>query len=87
LHPESDWLWLAAEIGWPGVILILVGGVLVVKRVFPLDEGSNQRFRIAALIGAVLFALHGIIDVAGHRVGSALAGVFLLGLAIRRPLP
>ena len=87
LHPESDWLWLAAEIGWPGVILLLVGGALVVKRVFPLDEGSNQRFRIAALIGAVLFAVHGIIDVAGHRVGSALAGVFLLGLAIRRPLP
>ena len=69
------------------MILILAGGVLVLKRVFPLDEGSNQRFRIAALIGAVLFALHGLVDVAGHRVGSALAGVFLLGLALRRPLP
>ena len=87
LHPESDWLWLAAELGWPGVILILVGGALAIRRVFPLDEGSNQRFRIAALIGAVLFGLHGIVDVAGHRVGSAMAGVFLLGLAIRRPLP
>ena len=87
LHPESDWLWLAAELGWPGVILILIGGALVLRRVFPLDEGSNQRFRIAALIGAVLFGLHGLFDVAGHRVGSALAGVFLLGLAIRRPLP
>jgi O-antigen ligase/tetratricopeptide (TPR) repeat protein len=86
LHPESDWLWLASELGWPGVILILVAGALVLRRVFPLDEGSNQRFRIAALIGAVLFALHGSVDVAGHRVGSAYAGVFLLGLAIRRPL-
>ncbi|HSH39161.1 MAG TPA: O-antigen ligase family protein, partial [Chthoniobacterales bacterium] len=87
LHPESDWLWLAAEVGWPGVILIVAGATLVLKRVFPLDEGSNQRFRIAALVGAALFGLHGFIDVAGHRVGSALAGVFLLGLAIRRPLP
>ena len=87
LHPESDWLWLAAEIGWLGVVLVLLGGGLVLRRVFPLDEGSNQRFRIAALIGALLFALHGIVDVAGHRVGSALAGVLLLGLAIRRPLP
>ena len=86
LHPESDWLWLAAEVGWGGVILILIGAVLVLRRVIPLDEGSNQRFRIAALIGALLFALHGVVDVAGHRVGSALAGVLLLGLAIRRPL-
>ena len=87
LHPESDWLWLAAELGWPAVILILAGAALVLRRVFPLDEGSNQRFRLAALIGALLFGLHGIIDVAGHRVGSAMAGVFLFGLAIRRPLP
>lgn len=87
LHPESDWLWLWAELGWPGVLLILIGAALLVRRVFPFVEGTNQWFRLAALIAALLFALHGIVDVAGHRVGSAYAGIFLFGLALKRPLP
>ena len=86
LHPESDWLWIAAEMGWLAVVLIVVGAGMLLVRVFPLEEGTNQRFRVAALIGAVLFALHGLVDVSGHRVGTAYAGVLLLGLAVRRPL-
>jgi hypothetical protein len=87
LHPESDWLWLCAEVGWPAVLLVILGAGFVIRQVFPLGEGTNQWFRIAALIAALLFALHGLVDVAGHRVGSAYAGVFLLGLALRRPMP
>lgn len=86
LHPESDWLWIWTEIGWPGVALILAGAALLLRRVFPLGEGTNQRFRLAALIGALLFGIHGIVDVSAHRVGSACAGLLLLGLALRRPL-
>jgi hypothetical protein len=86
LHPESDWLWVWTELGWPAVALILVGTALLIRRVLPLREGSNQRFRLAALIGAFLFALHGVIDVPGHRVGTAFAGIFLLGLCLYRPL-
>jgi O-antigen ligase len=85
LHPESDWLWIAAEIGWPSVLLIAVGSILLVRRVFPLSEGSNQRFRVAALIGALLFALHGFVDVSAHRVGTAYSGLLLVGLSLRRP--
>jgi hypothetical protein len=85
IHPESDWFWLWVEAGWPGVALTLVGFALLIWRVFPLQEGTNQRFRVAALIAALLFALHGVVDVSGHRVGTAFAGIFLLGLALRRP--
>jgi hypothetical protein len=52
-----------------------------------LREGSNQRLRYTALLGALLFALHGLVDVSGHRFGSFLAGTLLLGLAQFRPLP
>src|SRR5207253_1016944 len=38
------------------------------------------------LIAALLFAIHGVVDVSGHRVGSAFAGIFLLGLSLHRPL-
>jgi O-antigen ligase len=86
LHPESDWLWLWAELGWPAVALIIIGAALVARRVLPLREGTNQRFRLAALIGAILFALHGVVDVSGHRVGTAFSGIFLLGLSLHRPL-
>jgi tetratricopeptide (TPR) repeat protein len=85
IHPESDWFWLCAEAGWPAVVLTVAGIILFVWRVFPLREGTNQRFRLAALIAALLFALHGIVDVSGHRIGTAFAALFLLGLALRRP--
>jgi len=87
LHPESDWLWVWAEMGWPAVVIIFLGAALLVRRSFPLKEGSNQRLRYAALAGAILFALHGFVDVSGHRLGTFLAGTFLLGLAQCRPPP
>ena len=86
LHPDSDWLWLWTEAGWPAIVLTLLGIVLLVSRVFPLREGTNQRYRVAALIAAVLFAIRGIVDVSGHQVGTAFAAIFLLGLALHRPL-
>jgi O-antigen ligase len=85
IHPESDWFWLWVEVGWPVVLLTIAGIVILVRRVFPLQEGTNQRFRLAALIAAILFALHGLVDVSGHRVGTVFAGIFFLGMALRRP--
>jgi len=86
LHPESDWLWLWTELGWPAVVLTIVGIALLVSRVFPLRVGTNQGYRLAALIAALLFAIYGIVDVSGHRVGTAFAAIFLIGLSQHRPL-
>ncbi len=85
LHPESDWLWVWSELGWLAVALIIVATVLLLRRVAPLQVGTNQRFRLAALIGVLMFALHGLIDVSGHRVGTAYSAMFLLGLSLHRP--
>jgi O-antigen ligase len=86
LPAESDWLWLWAEVGWPAVVLTVLGIALLVSRVFPLRTGTNQRYRLAALIAAILFAIGGILDVSGHQVGTVFAAIFLLGLALHRPL-
>ena len=86
LHPESDWLWLWTELGWPAVAIAIATLALLVRRVFPLREGTNQRYRLATLIAAFLFAIHGLVDVSGHRIGTAFAGIFLLGLSLHRPL-
>ena len=68
------------------MVLTIVGIALLGGRVFPLRVGTNQGYRLAALIAALLFALHGIIDVSAHWVGTAFAAVFLLGLSGHRPL-
>jgi hypothetical protein len=86
LLPQSDWLWSLMELGWPGVILVLAAIGFIFWKAFPFVEGTNQWFRLAALIGASLFALHGLVNVSGHRVGTVFAGIFLLAMALRRPL-
>jgi hypothetical protein len=85
IHPESDWSWLWVEAGWPAVLLAIAAIAILVWRVFPLQEGTNQRFRVATLIAAILFVLHGVVDVSGHRVGTAFAAIFLFGMTLRRP--
>jgi O-antigen ligase/Flp pilus assembly protein TadD len=86
LHPESDWLWVWAEMGLPALVLLLVAGFELLRRVFPLKQGTNQRLRYAAGVGALLFLLHGFVDVSAHRFASFLAGTFLLGLSQARPV-
>ncbi len=85
LHPESDWLWLWTELGWPAVVLTIVGIAMFFSRVFPLRVGTNQGYRLATLVAALLFAIHGIVDVSGHQIGTAFAAIFLLGLSGYRP--
>jgi Flp pilus assembly protein TadD len=85
LHPESDWIWLWAELGWPALLVTILGAILLIRHVLPLQEGTNQRFRLAALLASVIFAVHGIVDVSAHRVGTAYAALFLLGMALHRP--
>ena len=86
LHPASDWLWLWTEAGWPAVVLTVLGFALLISHAFPLRTGTNQRYRLAALIAAFLFAVRGIFDISGHEVGTAFTALFLLGLALHRPL-
>ena len=86
IHPESDWLWFWSEAGWPAVLLTVAVIASVTRRIFPLREGTNQRYRLATFIAALLFIVHGFVDVSGHRVGTAFAATFLFGLSLHRPL-
>ena len=82
IHPESDWLWLWSEMGWPAVVLALAGIGILAKCVFPLQHGTNRRLRAAALAAALAGVLHGTVDVSGHRLGSMLPALFIFGLAL-----
>lgn len=83
LHPESDWLWLAAETGWFGVVFAVALAFVVLRGAFPFVSGSRRHLRGAAWAGAVAALLHAGIDVPGHRVGSAFLALFVMILARR----
>jgi hypothetical protein len=87
LHPESDWLWLATELGWLGVILALGAVFALLRGAFPLAEGSGRRLQTMALAAAIAALLHSVIDVPGHRLGSVLMALFVLVLARRDSAP
>lgn len=87
LHPESDWFWLWSEMGWPAVLALLAGALALFRRIAPLEHGTARRLRLAAAAAALVFAIHGLVDVSGHRLGSALPALFVLGMALNNPAP
>ena len=82
IHPESDWLWIAVEMGWPAAALFAVAFLVWLRQCLPLSPGSDRALRSAAMICGVAFALHSFGDVSGHRPGSAWPALFLAGLAM-----
>jgi tetratricopeptide (TPR) repeat protein len=86
-HPESDWLWLAAEMGWLAVGFAATALLSCLWSAVPMEKGTQRRLRCAALASAVAGALHGLIDVPGHRLGSLMTIALALALARRDTLP
>jgi O-antigen ligase len=83
VHPESDWLWMASEVGIPATLLL--AALVVLALVFSLKRvtrGRVRAVRVACLVAAGLVVLHGCFDVPGHRLPLALAAAWLFGLSI-----
>ena len=68
--------------GWTTSLLLLLALIWWFKQCFPFSSQSADMVRSAATTGVLLFALHGLVDVSGHRVGSAFVALFLVGLAM-----
>ncbi|HJT81285.1 MAG TPA: O-antigen ligase family protein [Chthoniobacterales bacterium] len=82
IHPESDWLWLGTEMGIIAPLLILGGFGLWIVRCFPFAPGTWRGLRRAAMIAGIAFAVHGVLDVSGHRVGAVWPALFLAATAL-----
>lgn len=81
VHPESDYLMVAAESGLLSLALL---GTLVIS-CFLLAFRRNWRrrswpLRLSCLLAACVVPIHGIFDVPGHRIGLALGSVLLLAI-------
>jgi len=81
-HPESDWLWLGAEMGIPSLLLALALILCWLLATLPLKSGSDKFLRSACLVMGLVVLANGFIDVPLHRVGSLLPSLFIASLAI-----
>jgi len=83
-HPESSWMWLAAEIGIPATFCLLVfvltlfyRGIQNIRR----RGGRDRAIRFGCLVAAAIVPLHSCFDVPAHRPVLALTSVMLFVLS------
>src|SRR5437660_3882647 len=86
-HPESDWLWMAVELGWLAPLLIAALFVWWLSRCFPFEPGTFRLLRFAAMVCGCGFALHAFFDVPGHHIGAILPTLLLVGTPLHPPPP
>ncbi len=82
VHPESDWLWGAVELGWFAPALTLLAILWWLGRCFPFATGTGRALRVAALICGIAFAIHGLVDVSAHRLGTLWPALLMASLAL-----
>jgi hypothetical protein len=86
IHPESDWLWMVSEMGWGS--LLFCGFVVVGLFRSPVHgvRKEEQDALVAGVFGFAAFICHSAIDVPGHRLGTILPVIVLLGLCFQPKL-
>lgn len=85
-HPESDWLWMAAEVGIPATLALALLILLAAwKSLAGLRCGRDRALRSACLVAALLVPIHGLIDVPGHRITLAWCALWLFALSLPAP--
>jgi hypothetical protein len=81
-HPESDFIWLATEGGLLALgflLFVLVGYAL---RCRGFMQGMSASYRVLALAPVLLFFLHSLMDVSGHRPGTVYLAILFAALAL-----
>ncbi|MEO8826958.1 MAG: O-antigen ligase family protein [Chthoniobacterales bacterium] len=76
-HPESDWLWLGADLGFPALIVAAIAAIFIGIRLIKSKDNFSP-VRIAGLVGCAQFLLHGCFDISGHEPGTFLVVCFCL---------
>ena len=86
LHPESDWWWIAAELGIGGVVTL---GLLVIIGFHTyLRKTPFAPLTMASTSVAALFLIHSLFDVGGHRMGTVWPCLYIVSLgAFRQVAP
>ena len=79
-HPESDFLWVWTELGLVGLLLVVVGVVLLLARLDLKDLYRSKGIRLTGFVAICMFLLASLIEVSGHRLGTAMIALLVYGL-------
>lgn len=83
VHPESDWLMVAAETGAASAVFLGLAVIAAAWYAFrALCRGRQRALRAGLLAAAVLLPLHGVFDVPGHRAAPVMIAVWLAVLSL-----
>ena len=82
LHPESDWLWLVAEAGLPGMVATAGFAIWMGARAGrQLARRRDRSMQIALCVACLGVLAHSFVDVPAHRLGTLMPALLLMGLA------
>ena len=81
-HPESSFLWLAAEGGWLAVAVAGAALAMVVVMGHGARRSRATTIRSAGLACALMLAVNAFFEVSGHRIGTLFPAIFLASLAL-----
>ena len=83
LHPESDWLMVAAEMGLPACVCLVLLVVWIFRTWRPERNHPYWPLRWGFVVAAGAALLHGMVDVPIHRAALGWWVLALLGLALQ----
>ena len=83
LHPESDWLMAAAEMGLPACLCLAALCGLVLRAWRPDRQHPYWPLRWGVFVAAATGLLHGLVDVPVHRAALGWWLLVLVGLALQ----
>lgn len=82
LHPDSDVFWLVSEVGLLGAALFIWFLVSYFLKCRGLSVGRSGPYRIIAFVAVVIFLIHSLVDVPGHRPGTVYFVILFAALAL-----
>lgn len=90
VHPENDWLWLAADCGVLVLALFLIALAAWFWHTGSWSRGKetrsgqrDRRLRNACAIAVFMIVVHGLVDVPGHSLGVPFTMILVASLALR----
>ncbi|WP_309398697.1 O-antigen ligase family protein [Cerasicoccus maritimus] len=82
IHPESDWMWIASEMGVLGFSLMVMLVIFMYWMILEFGDDRSASVRTAAIVAASIFLLHSVFDVSGHQLGVVLIAIWLARMGI-----
>lgn len=83
LHPESDVLWMFADLGIGAGVIILLLWLRSLRSTCPWREVEHFSIRTVVAVALMAFSLHSLIDVPMHFLGTAFLAIFLYPFAVK----